>query len=99
MLDQRGVAERFLSLLFQVARRLLDCRNAVEAQHVLESFTAHRFTCLLHHYQLSNWVLYARAYGAPAPAQQLAIHELDATLRNAPVALDWLSEHWFAPAP
>ena len=84
-------------MLFDVARGLVVCCNAAEAQRVLESFTAHRFTSLLHHYQLSNWVLYARAYGAADAAQERAVREIHETLRQAPVALDWLASHWLAP--
>jgi hypothetical protein len=97
-LDPEQAFEDLRSLLFDVARGLLGCRSAAQAQLVLESFIAHRFTCLLHHYQLSNWVLYARAYGAAVPAQERAVRELDATLRHAPVSLDWLTDHWFTPA-
>ncbi len=93
-LDPERAFEDLRALLFDVARRLIVCRNASEAQLVLESFSAHRFESLLHHYQLSNWVLYARAHGSAAPAQARAVAELDATLRSAPVALDWLTEHW-----
>lgn len=96
-LDPERAFEDLRSLLFDVARGLLDCRNAVQAQRVLESFTAHRFACLLHHYQLSNWVLYARAYGAADPARERAVREIDETLRRVPVALDWLTEHWLMP--
>jgi hypothetical protein len=73
---------------------LLACRGAREAQQVLRQYSEHRFGSLLHHYQLSNWVLYARAYAAPAPAQERRVRELDAALRAAPVSLDWLTEHW-----
>lgn len=96
-LDPERAFEDLRSLLFDVARALLACTSANEAQCVLESFATHRFKSLLHHYELSNWVLYARAYGAAAPAQERAVRELDATLRAAPVALDWLTEHWMAP--
>jgi hypothetical protein len=77
-----------------VSRALLKCGNACDAERTLESFAAHRFESLLHHYQLSNWVLYARAYGAGAPDQERAVQELDATLRAATVSLDWLTGHW-----
>jgi hypothetical protein len=77
-------------LLFDVSRALYACRDAVQAQLVLEGFTEHRFHCLLHHYQLSNWVLYARAYAVPAAEQEQIVRELDANLRAAPVSLDWL---------
>jgi hypothetical protein len=95
-MDPERAFEDLRSLLFDVARALLACTSASDAQLALESFEAHRFKSLLHHYELSNWVLYARAYGATAAAQQQAVRELDATLRAAPVSLDWLSEHWMA---
>jgi hypothetical protein len=95
--DPERAFEDLRSLLFDVTRGLVVCCNAAEAQRVLESFTAHRFASLLHHYQLSNWVLYARAYGAADAAQERAIHEIDETLRQAPVALDWLASHWLTP--
>ncbi|HMI91045.1 MAG TPA: hypothetical protein VK509_06755 [Polyangiales bacterium] len=92
--DPERAFEDLRALLFDVSRALLGCRNASEAQAVLEGFAAHRFESLLHHYELSNWVLYARAFGAAAPAQAQAVHDLDATLRAAPVALDWLTTNW-----
>jgi hypothetical protein len=94
--DPERAFEDLRSLLFDVARALLGCRDASEAQRALEGFAAHRFESLLHHYELSNWILYARAFGASAPAQERAVHELDATLRSAPVALDWLAGNWMA---
>jgi len=93
-LDPERAFEDLRSLLFDVARALLGCRNALQAQHVLESFSAHRFASLLHHYQLSNWVLYARAYGAAGAAQERAVRELDDALRASPVSLDWLADNW-----
>ena len=93
-LDPERAFEDLRRLLFDVARALLACRTAMQAQAVLEGHSAHRFASLFHHYQLSNWVLYARAYGVAGPAQERAVHELDETLRNAPVALAWLTEHW-----
>jgi hypothetical protein len=94
VLDPERAFEDLRSLLFDVCRALLDCGSVTQAHAVLEGFGAHRFSALLHHYQLSNWVLYARAYGAANAPQQRAVHELDATLRAAPVALDWLTEQW-----
>jgi hypothetical protein len=93
-LDPERAFEDLRSLLFDVSRALLECRNVTEAHAVLEGFGSHRFQALLHHYQLSNWVLYARAYGAVNVPQQRAVRELDATLRGAPVALDWLTDRW-----
>lgn len=92
--DPERAFEDLRVMLFDVGRALLACRDAREAQQVLLEHSEHRFGSLLHHYQLSNWVLYARAYAAPAPAQERLVLELDAALRAAPVSLDWLTEHW-----
>jgi hypothetical protein len=90
--------EDLRSLLFDAARGLLRCRGAAQAQQEIERFAGHRFEALLHHYQLSNWILYARAYASPAPDQEQVIAELDATLRRAQVSsLDWLTQHWLEP--
>jgi hypothetical protein len=93
-LDPERAFEDLRSLLFDVTRALYRCQSALDAQAVLESFAAHRFSALLHHYQLSNWVLYARAYGKATADQERAVHELDQTLRSSPVSLDWLAAHW-----
>ena len=90
--DPERAFESVRALLFGATTALLPCRNGGEAQAVLEGLAGHPFAPLLHHYQLSNWILYARAYADREPDE--AIRELDATLRAAPVALDWLAEHW-----
>jgi len=86
--------EDLRALLFDVSCALLGCSDAAQAHEILEGVAGHRFAALLHHYQLSNWVLYARAYAAPAADQERRVRELDATLRSAPVSLDWLEQHW-----
>ena len=89
--------EELRELLFDVASALLRCSDAPAAQQALEQFERQRFASLLHHFQLSNWVLYARAFGTALPEQERAVEELDAALRNAPVALDWLAGRWLGP--
>jgi hypothetical protein len=86
--------EDMRALLLDVATALLPCRGAVEAQAALERFGGHRFEGLLHHYQLSNWILYARAYSARLVGRDPAVAEADAALRRAPISLAWLDEHW-----
>jgi hypothetical protein len=83
-------------LLLDAATGLLSCTDGAAADSLLEGFAGHRFESLLHHYQLSNWILYARAHAAPPSASDAAIADLDATLRAAPIALDWLADHWLA---
>src|SRR5205085_2398480 len=70
--------EDLRALLFDVSMALLACRDASEAQVALERWGDHRFEPLLHHYQLSNWILYARAYAAPSPTHDAAVAELHA---------------------
>ncbi len=86
--------EELRALLLDAVTALLPCRGAREAQSVLESFAGRRFEPLLHHFQLSNWILYARAYAGSSPVSDAAVRQLDATLRQSPDALAWLVEHW-----
>lgn len=92
--DPDRAFEDLRRLLFDAATALAGCREAVEAQTQLERFAGHRFAALLHHYQLSNWILYGRAYAAAAPAVDEVVRGLDTTLRKAPSALGWLAENW-----
>ena len=86
--------EELRQLLYDASTALAACADVVQATAVLERFGGHRFAPLLHHYQLSNWILYTRAYAAAAPALDQQVRDLDRTLREAPGALGWLAEHW-----
>ncbi len=90
--------EDLRALLFDAAMALVACPGVAQAQAVLEGFADHRFAPLLHHYQLSNWILYARAYAARAPGSDAVAVEVDQALRAAPVALDWLDLHFIEAA-
>jgi hypothetical protein len=92
--DPDRAFEDLRGLLFDASTALVACRDAVEAEAALERFAGHRFAALLHHFQLSNWILYARAYAAPSPAADALVRGFDATLRQAPVSLTWLADHW-----
>jgi hypothetical protein len=94
--DPERAFEDLRALLVDVTSALFECRDAVSAQYVLEQFASHRFAPLLHHFQLSAWILYARAYGSGDCAAEVAptIRALDASLRTAPVSLDWLEHNW-----
>ncbi len=81
-------------LLFDICTELLSCRDAQQAEAVLERHSGHRFAPLLHHFQLSNWVLYARAYGTPGLNEFVA--RADADLRRSADSLAWLAEHCLA---
>jgi hypothetical protein len=95
--DPDRAFEDLRALLFDAATTLHACEDVARAAQVLEELEDRRFAPLLHHYELSNWVLYSRAYGAPE-AEGDPARALDPVLRSAKVALDWLDVHWVRPA-
>jgi hypothetical protein len=100
--DPERAFEDLRALLLDAVNTLFACAGAAKAQAALERLGGHRFAPLLHHYQLSNWILYGRAYAAAASGAASGVGDLDATLRQVPVSLDWLAEHWIdadLPAP
>jgi hypothetical protein len=90
--------EELRVLLFDAVCALFACPGVSEAQGTLEGFGDRRFAPLLHHYQLSNWVLHARAYAARPFAPDAIVTDLDETLRRAPVSLEWLERNWIEAA-
>jgi hypothetical protein len=92
--DPDRAFEALRALLVDVTAALFACGDAAAAHEALKRFGGHRLYPLLHHYQLSNWILYARAYGHTAPATDQIVRTWDATLREAPVSLRWLAENW-----
>ena len=84
-------------LLFDATVALLACSGPEEAYAALCTFEPHRFAPLLHRYELSNWVLRARALG-DARGDDTRAHAIDRTLRQEKVGLDWLAANWIAPA-
>lgn len=80
------------ALLFDASLALWGCADLDAAVSTLDGFRDHRFASLLHHFALSSWVLYARAHGGPPVEGDVAI-AMEQSLREAPVALEWL-EGW-----
>jgi hypothetical protein len=93
--DPERAFEDLRELLFDASLALHACADAEAAYATLERFASHRFGALLHHYELSNWVLYTRAYASREPNAGAKALEIDATLRKEKVALDWLAKSWF----
>ena len=91
--DPERAFEDLRELLFDATTALLGAKSATDALVVLAAFDTHRFGALLHHYELSNWVLYARAYASSLEPDS-TVRAIDTSLRAAPVALDWLSAEW-----
>ncbi len=92
--DPERAFEDLRVLLFEVAMALFACGDVCQAEETLQRWSGHRFEPLLHHYQLSNWILHARAYATPSPPYDAAVTTVHAALRAAPVSLDWLVAHW-----
>lgn len=95
--DPERAFEDLRALLFDVTTASIECRSVAEAYDVLTRFDGHRFASLLHHYELSNWILYARAYaavGEDARASDERARAVDRTLRESKVSLDWLEREW-----
>lgn len=88
--------EDLRALLFDVTSALVRCADVDAAVAAFAAFDGHRFAPLLHHYELSNWVLYARALGPAALTPDPVARALDAELRAAPVSLDLLEQRWLA---
>jgi hypothetical protein len=86
--------EDLRALLFDATTALCACPDAETAQLALERFAGHRLAPLLHHYQLSNWILYTRAYATDAPASDEIVRGFDAQLRASGASLGWLEENW-----
>lgn len=94
--DPDRAFEDLRTLLLDVTHALMQCHGIREALAVLEGFTSHRFGCLLHHLQLSNWILYARAHATEDTDQDTRVKALDQQLRAAPSSVDWIAKHWLA---
>lgn len=94
--DPARAFEDLRALLFDAMTALLSCRSAEEGLSALTALEERRFGCLLHHYELSTWVLYARAYGGPDEGSRAA--GLDRSLREAESSLDLLTSAWVRPA-
>lgn len=94
--EPEGAFESLRQLLFDVSRELTACTDADAASRILRSYEHHPLSCLLHHYELSTWVLFARCYGKGDDASALAV---DAALRASEDSMQWLETHWLNAAP
>lgn len=97
--DPERAFEDLRSLLFDVTTTLLHARTPIEASSLLDGFSSHRFAPLLHHYEISNWILYTRAYASTALAPDPAVREVDKQLRESKDALAWLEHAWLSSLP
>jgi hypothetical protein len=96
--------EQLRELLFDASRALLEVDSPSAGLEVLERFDDHPFAPILHHYELTTWVLRARIDRANGPkdgrdtshADVKAIDplEMDALLRADEDALARLERSW-----
>lgn len=96
--DPERAFEDLRALLFDAATSLVAATDVDDAAARLEALATRRYAPLLHHFELSNWVLFARAYAPGRLGPDPAIRALDASLREAPDALAWLAARWLPDA-
>jgi hypothetical protein len=83
------------SLLYDASMALFACDTAEQGYAALHALDRQRFSALLHRYELSNWVLYARAFGSRRA--DLRARTADSALRRHKRAVDWLADAWLRP--
>ena len=93
--------EDLRALLFDAATALAGEVDLDEAAARLTAMSGRRFYPLLHHYELSNWILHvrARAGGAARIVPDPAVRTVDAALRDAKDSLEWLERRWVLRQP
>jgi hypothetical protein len=95
--DPEAAFEDLRALLFDASTSLVQARDVDDAAARLDALGDRRFAPLLHHYELSNWSLYARAYRPDALAADPAVRAMDAAMRAAKPSITWLESNWLAP--
>ncbi len=98
--DPAGSFGQLRALLADATRALDGARDAGEAHEALVALDARPFGPLLHRYELSNWVLHARAHagGGAGGTQDPRVRTIEMALRRADDPVSWLAAHWVAPA-
>jgi hypothetical protein len=98
--DPERAFEDLRQLLFDTSLALSKAEGAEQADRALAASEAHRFAGVLHHYELSTWVLRTkldRALGTRGD-EGAGARAVDAALRAAPDAVAWLETSWVTPA-
>lgn len=81
------------SLLVDATAALFSADTAEAGHAALAALDQRPLASLLHRFELSNWVLYARAFGDASPDARARRRSI-APFREAPVSLDWLEREW-----
>lgn len=90
--DPDRAFEDLRRLLYDVTTELLAAADADAALAVLLRHQDTRFGCLIHHFEIANWVQHARA--APRNASGPAAVAVDAALRQSSDPVELLAERW-----
>lgn len=80
------------ALLYDAVVGLSRCRDAGEALALLQTLDVQPWGCLLHHFEVANWVQAVRQ--APRNGSAERAIAVDGALRSAPDALAWLERAW-----
>lgn len=94
--DPEGAFASLRELLVDATVQLFAAKDVEESLAICARLDGHRFGALLHRFELSNWLLYARAYGSAEPCAKTAA--VEKALREAKDPLAWLETHWVRPA-
>ncbi len=88
--------EDLRELLFDATIALSRAGDALEADRALARSAGHRFAPLLHHFELSTWVLRSKLEAAERGREDdgADARAVDEALRSAPDAVRWLEERW-----
>lgn len=92
--DPERAFEELRELLYDATNALFACTTAADGLTALARFDGHPYAALLHRYELSNWVLYARAYARREGAVDEHARAVDHALRTEGDALAWLTKAW-----
>lgn len=96
--DPDRAFEDLRALLFDACTALVGAPSVDHAATMLAELDGRRFAPLIHHFELSNWILFARAHAPTELTPNPKIRAVDATLRAAPSAIAWLEANWVRPA-
>lgn len=96
--DPASAFESLRALLFDVSTSLLEARSLDEATAVFDRFDAHPDAPLIHHYELSNWILHCKAYAKGDERSAQKARDAHERLRAAESSIAWLDERWLRPA-
>jgi hypothetical protein len=80
------------ALLYDAACTLAACRDTGAAARALARFDRHPFAPLLHHYELSNWILHTRAHASRRASPRA--QALDRALRRSAAPVTDLARLW-----